>query len=73
MPEVHGCGEAARKASREAWLKAQQTKLHPFTSSSKPMTEEKRKVLHHQLQKKIAKQVDSRSAKKPATDKKGKK
>jgi hypothetical protein len=59
MAEIHGCGEEAKKAARAAWLKSHEQK------DSKPMTEEKRKILQHQLQKKITKQVESRSAKRP--------
>jgi len=53
LPEVHGCGEAAKQHARSEWKKE-----NPFTPESdrppKPLKEWERKHLQNKLHKKIA-------------------
>lgn len=76
LPEVHGCGEEAKKHARAEvshpvvyvidvwqWFKAAEA------PKPKPMKEEKRAVLQRALDKKIDQAVEGRSRKPPARKK----
>ena len=47
MPEIHGCGEEARKASREKFLKQNTPNNH------KPLDDTKRKLVQNKLRSKV--------------------
>jgi len=66
MPEVHGCGEDARKQAREDWLKEKKKPDGTVRTSApqNPLTGERRDMLAHKLQKKIG--TVGHQTKKPA-------
>lgn len=80
MPEVHGCGDEAKKHARAEvrsngrglsanpnsfqWFKAQEQ-----THKAKPLNADKRAVLQRELDKKIDKATEGRSKKQPARKK----
>jgi hypothetical protein len=54
MPEVHGCGDDARKKARSDWMKEHSTGGTVAGPSTKPLKAEQREQLQGKLQKKIA-------------------
>ncbi|CAF0979126.1 unnamed protein product [Didymodactylos carnosus] len=62
MPEVHGCGQTARKDMRSAHLSAHSNPT-PVYSNSQPIKKEKRPYLERKLQSKIAEKETDRKKK----------
>jgi len=61
IPEIHGCGEAAKSKARADWMKQHQQSSVP---KEKEVTKERRPVLQQVLRNKINKENEKRQKKK---------